>query len=240
MMLKQLIKSEAARAFGLTIMTLCVYFLIQLSVLSILADHEALRVGFEPEHESATGFMLSVSLMVAAPICLALMMILIHAGKGPGLMERLNLSIPEMKSSIFWLFIIFLSVLLYMGTSLALERPLINEFMRHIYQTTYFMPLFVISVGIAGPAFEEFLFREFLFRPVAESRAGTLGAITLTSIVWAGIHVQYDYFDMGYILLLGIVLGAARHRTGSMIIPFMMHTANNLLSIALVKALGDI
>ncbi len=56
--------------------------------------------------------------------------------------------------------------------------------------------LMVMLIGtcIAAPVFEEFVIRGFLFRGWSESFLGPIGAILLTSAVWAMDHTQYDWF----------------------------------------------
>lgn len=225
-------KRNVITAFVGTIAILCIYFLIQLSVISFLTEYETMRSGFDPDRNLATGFMLSIALLASVPICILFIMLLM--GPVKDIRERLDLSVPESSSIIKWLSLTLLAGLIYISASLVLQRPLVNEFMLYVSRTAYYLPLFFVSVCLVGPIFEELLFREFLFRPFAESGAGPLIAITLTSIIWAGIHVQYGLFDRGYILLLGILLGSARHMTGSMVMPYIMHALNNLLSLTLV------
>ena len=70
----------------------------------------------------------------------------------------------------------------------------------------------------------------FLFAGWSESKLGVGGAIVLTSFLWAAIHLQYDLYHIAMIFLFGIVLGVARHRTGSLIVPIVLHGAMNLIA----------
>jgi membrane protease YdiL (CAAX protease family) len=68
--------------------------------------------------------------------------------------------------------------------------------------------LLTLLIGgcIAGPIVEEFVVRGFMFRGWSQSFLWPIGAIVLTSAVWAMNHTQYDWFgrlerfplDMGH------------------------------------------
>jgi len=125
------------------------------------------------------------------------------------------------------------------GEYLALNWPTGGEIVRALAITTIFMSIegFVLSkmstggyqsdptlivgsaggllawlVGgcIAGPLMEELVVRGFLFRGWSESSLGPVGAIILTSAVWALNHTQYDWFGRAIIFAFGLVLGHLR------------------------------
>jgi uncharacterized protein len=97
-------------------------------------------------------------------------------------------------------------------------------------ESTQFPILLYLGVGIAAPLVEEFMFRGVLYRGWRESRLGLWGTILLTSLCWAALHVQYPLVTIGYIFTLGIVLGIAREKTGSLWVPVWMHALNNGLA----------
>ena len=57
-----------------------------------------------------------------------------------------------------------------------------------------------------------------------------LGAVVVTSVLWALLHLQYDVYGIFTILLVGLLLGAARIRTRSLVVPLALHALNNRLS----------
>jgi uncharacterized protein len=99
--------------------------------------------------------------------------------------------------------------------------------------TTY--PIFVISaLVIAAPLVEEVFFRGFLYRGLAASPLGPIGAILIGSFVWAMIHVNYEFPQLFTLFILGLLLGVARWKSKSIWPCIGIHAANNLLaSIAL-------
>ncbi|QOZ38046.1 CPBP family intramembrane metalloprotease [Bradyrhizobium sp. CCBAU 53421] len=88
----------------------------------------------------------------------------------------------------------------------------------------------LIAVCIAVPIMEEFIFRGFTFRGWSESFLGPPGAIVLTSIAWAMIHTQYDWFGRFWIFVSGLALGHFRWRSNSTWLAVIAHSAMNVVS----------
>jgi len=89
--------------------------------------------------------------------------------------------------------------------------------------------LLILLIGgcIATPIVEEFVIRGFLFRGWSESFLGPIGAIVMTSAVWAMTHAQYDVFGKLEIFGMGLALGYSRWRSNSTWLTVMMHSALN-------------
>ena len=103
--------------------------------------------------------------------------------------------------------------------------------MTETYQTAKYLPLFWIALVVAAPLVEELFFRGFLFEGLRDSWMGSTGAILVTSIAWAAIHMQYEMFQMVMIGTLGVLLGIAKVKTRSLYIPIAMHSFNNLIAM---------
>jgi uncharacterized protein len=84
---------------------------------------------------------------------------------------------------------------------------------------------------LVGPISEELLFRGFAYGGLAPSRIGPIGAILVTSTIWAMVHVQYAWPIVGQIFVYGLVLGVARWRSGSLWPPLVMHVLINLYAV---------
>ncbi len=85
---------------------------------------------------------------------------------------------------------------------------------------------------IAAPVMEEFIFRGFLLRGFGASRIGMPGGIVLTSACWSAMHVQYEFFFIAQIFLLGLVFGWLRWRSGSTTLTLGLHALINLSALA--------
>jgi membrane protease YdiL (CAAX protease family) len=85
----------------------------------------------------------------------------------------------------------------------------------------------LIGSCIAAPIVEEFVFRGFMFRGWSQSFLGPIGAIVLTSALWAMDHTQYDWFARLEIFVMGLALGYFRWRSDSTWLTVMVHSALN-------------
>jgi len=88
--------------------------------------------------------------------------------------------------------------------------------------------LLVIAFCVAAPISEELFARGFLYRGWSESFLRAPGAILLSSIVWTGLHLQYDLFFLGEVFSIGLLLGYLRYRTHSTWLTIVLHGLNNL------------
>ena len=86
----------------------------------------------------------------------------------------------------------------------------------------------VLAIVVVGPAGEEIMFRGFLFRGWVGPGARGAVAIVVIALVWAGMHVQYDWFGIGQVFLTGLVLGWLRWRSGSTLLTILLHLLVNL------------
>jgi uncharacterized protein len=89
--------------------------------------------------------------------------------------------------------------------------------------------LLILLIGgcITAPIMEEFVVRGFMFRGWSESFVGPIGAIVLTSVLWAMNHTQYDWFWRLDIFVVGLALGYFRWRSNSTWLTVMLHSAQN-------------
>ena len=79
------------------------------------------------------------------------------------------------------------------------------------------------AMVVYAPVGEELMFRGFLYRGWARTPQAVLPAILAISTIWAGVHVQYDWFGMLQILIIGLILGWVRSRSGSTLLTMLLH-----------------
>jgi hypothetical protein len=106
-----------------------------------------------------------------------------------------------------------------------------TEFGIQMYSGDPSVVLLLLGIVLAGPLLEEMFMRGFLFDGLHHSRAGAPGAILITALLWALIHVQYDLIDVGAIFVAGVFLGLARLKTGSIYPPLAMHVLWNTVAV---------
>ena len=87
--------------------------------------------------------------------------------------------------------------------------------------------LLITAFCVAAPVSEELFARGFLYRGWSESFLGVAGAIILSSLVWTGLHMQYDWYFFGEIFSLGLWFGYLRYRSHSTWLTIVLHGLNN-------------
>jgi uncharacterized protein len=110
-------------------------------------------------------------------------------------------------------------------------RDLAPDFMVDVLKSArndHAMWLLIPAFCAAAPISEELLARGFLYRGWSESLPGVPGAIVLSSVVWTGLHLQYDWYFFGEVFCLGLWLGYLRYRSNSTLLTIVLHGLNNL------------
>jgi CAAX protease family protein len=176
------------------------------------------------------GAMVTVFILVANPVTIAVLALavrLAHARQA----EYLALALPPMRylrAGLVWLvaLIAVSDALLYLS-----GRPLVTPFQLQSYTTAAaegWLPALLAGAIIVAPAGEEILFRGFLFRGWARSDRTAWPAIVVISVLWAALHVQYDWTGILQIFVIGLFLGWVRWRSGSTLLTFLLHALFNL------------
>lgn len=94
--------------------------------------------------------------------------------------------------------------------------------------------LFFLSVVVLAPIYEEILFRGFLLQGCLlwAPRERVICSL-LTSVVFAAVHTQYVHLQTFIaLLLLSLLLCAARIVSGGLKLPVFLHMLNNLIAAA--------
>ncbi|HEX4410636.1 MAG TPA: CPBP family intramembrane glutamic endopeptidase [Xanthobacteraceae bacterium] len=94
-------------------------------------------------------------------------------------------------------------------------------------QEGWLIPMAFAAI-IVAPAGEEIMFRGFLFRGWARSEPSTWPAIVVISLLWSGLHIQYDWTGVLQIFVIGLFLGWMRWRSNSTLLTFGLHALFNL------------
>jgi membrane protease YdiL (CAAX protease family) len=196
------------------------------------------------------GILVTVFIAISNPITIGVIMLAVwfaHASQ----VDYLALKWPQKRDVVLGVvclvgLIALCDALLYLS-----GRDLVTQFQLQSYTTAaaegWLLPMWLGAIVIA-PAGEEIMFRGFLFRGWARSpeiarlasvfdvSTGTASppgraawpAIIVISILWAALHVQYDWTGIAQIFVIGLFLGWMRWRSGSTLLTFFLHALFNL------------
>ena len=228
----------ATAGFGLAV--IAVYFVIQVLVAVAFVIIMAFSHPDPPQLEGVLnilldhlGLLIALATCISAVLCVGLTILFIKVRRGASIVEYLGLKRISVKKILVILAIMLGFLVLSEGLGVLLGKLPHKEYL-DMYNTSVWPAFLWIAIVIFGPVFEETLFRGFLFEGFRQSRIGAIGAIGLTALGWALLHVQYSPYDMGIIFALGIVLGIVRLKTDSLWSPLIMHTFNNLVGMVVV------
>lgn len=187
------------------------------------------RAAEEFERVSRNGDVLAVATFLSTPACL-LAIFAIVKWRGATLEDSLALRVPDPRALGRWLLALLAFAALSDGLTWILGKPIVPEFMEQVYRSAEGKGALWLALVVAAPVFEEVFFRGFVISGLLGSRLGASGAILLSSLVWASIHLQYDAYGIATVFAMGLLLGAARVRTSSVATPLAMHMAANLIA----------
>jgi hypothetical protein len=90
--------------------------------------------------------------------------------------------------------------------------------------------LFFVEVAVLAPIVEELVFRGFLYRGLAASRLGIVGAIFVTALLWTGLHIDRTWLGFAELFFSGLLLGWLRWRSDSTVTTIAVHGLNNTIA----------
>ena len=142
--------------------------------------------------------------------------------------EDLGIARPDVRLGFIW-FAIYIAWMLGSNYFMNWRGPW--DFTIWIQTPLAVSILRVLAVSILGPIAEELIFRGMLFSRFSRTKMGAFGAIVLTSALWAVMHYFYSPGVIGVIFIGGLLLGAARHYSKSIVFPVLMHITWNLFAV---------
>jgi uncharacterized protein len=176
------------------------------------------------------GELVTLFILISNPVTIGVLALAVRFGRG-NQTEYFALHRPQTRDVTLGVgclvaLIALCDALLYLS-----GRALVTPFQLQSYTTAaaegWLLPMFAAAVLVA-PAGEEILFRGFLFRGWARSERSAWPAIVVISLLWAMLHVQYDWTGMLQIFVIGLFLGWMRLRSGSTVLTFVLHALFNI------------
>ncbi len=176
------------------------------------------------------GELVTLFILISNPITVALLAFTVWM-RGADLADYLALKWAPSRIVIIAV-IVLVGLIALSDTLLFLSgHALVTQFQLQSYTTAAaegWLPAMLVAAIVVAPAGEEIIFRGFLFRGFVRSERSVWPAIIAISIVWAALHIQYDWTGIVQILVVGLFLGFVRWRSGSVLLTFLLHALFNL------------
>jgi membrane protease YdiL (CAAX protease family) len=193
--------------------------------MAVLAD-PTLNVREWAERAPTNGAALAAATLSSTLVCVPLVWALVRNHDAAAFV-RLRATTP--KSIALWCSITVAFVAASDLTSLAFGRPVVAEFMVQAYSSAPPI-LIVLAIVFAAPLFEETFFRGFLMSALEARGLSAVAGALVSAALWAVIHLQYDLYNIAAIFLTGLLLAAARVKTGSIVPCLAMHMLGNAIA----------
>ncbi|QQR73474.1 MAG: CPBP family intramembrane metalloprotease [Holophagales bacterium] len=167
-------------------------------------------------------------LKLAVPAAAIAIALVVSRLRGISWRENLGFRIPSARATLGWLAI-------WAGWIAAGELLIRALDLDQAKAWPEYPPLVVglriLAIGLVGPVAEELVMRGLVLDRLRRTALGAAGAIGVVAVFWALLHWSYGPGTLALIAADGILLGIARHRTGSLWVPIGMHVLGNLFSI---------
>ena len=186
--------------------------------------------------QSHFGLLLSIESYIATAIAVGMVLLFARIKNRQQIKHYLGLRSFQLKKLMHWVGVLVIWVIVTAFISELLQDDFLkrSELIIRSFSTCAYPILIWLALVIAAPLGEEFIFRGFLFKGIRHSKLGDVGAILITSVLWALMHIQYNFLVMSIIFSFGIVLGLARIRTGSIWVPIILHAINNCYATTVI------
>ena len=128
------------------------------------------------------------------------------------------------------------------GMAYVLGQPIIPAFVIDLYRdarSAGSLPLVWLAIVVAAPVAEEIIFRGFIFRGWVRPSQRPMIGILLVSVLFAIIHIQYNWFGILQVFLIGLLLTWTRWRSGSTLLTMIMHVIANFYAMLQVTIFID-
>lgn len=224
-----------AVALGYALFLQAAGFMMQIMVGGMIVSLVDNPFGLSPQElvQEHTGLAVSLGLIAAAPLVLAMLWRMLER-RGLDVRQYLLLGPLPRRATVLGIVALGLYLLLMGGLAAWLEQPS-SQFMIDLQRTPPAVaPLLLLAVLGLAPVMEEVVFRGLLFRGLADSKLGAVGAVLVTAGVWTAVHLQYGGFELAGIFALGLLLGTLRAAGRSLTLCIAIHALNNAVAMAML------
>jgi membrane protease YdiL (CAAX protease family) len=176
------------------------------------------------------GVLVTLFIVISNPVTIAVLALAVWLRRA-NLAEYLALTWPRRRDIVVGVAVLIALIALADALLYFSGYALVTPFQLQSYSTAStagWLPAMLIAAIVVAPAGEEIMFRGFLFRGWARTRRSAWPAIIVISVLWAALHVQYDWTGILQIVVIGLFLGWMRWRSGSTLLTMFLHALFNL------------
>jgi uncharacterized protein len=178
------------------------------------------------------GVLLTVGLIISVPVEVAVLAAAARFRRWP-VLAYLAINIPRRGELIMAVACVIAVTIVFDVLLYATGQDIVTPFQIDAYRTAKeagWLPGMLVAFVIIAPIGEEIAFRGFLYRGWARE-GREIHAIALIALIWAVMHIQYDWIGIAQIFALGLLLGWFRWASGSTTLPILMHILINFESM---------
>lgn len=205
-----------------------------ITVIAFVSVEKAQHPELDPEvfakSLSSNGLCIAMMVIVSGLICTPLTLLFAKHRKSISVKDYIGFREPLKSEWVEWLLILAAFLILSDGVGYLLHQPIVPPFMVEAYKSASSLPALLLAIVVVAPIFEEIFFRGFLFQGIRYSRLGPIGAVGITSFVWAVIHLQYGIYGIATVFAMGLMFGIARLKTDSIHLLMVMHSVVGLVA----------
>ena len=182
---------------------------------------------------SNDGTVVSISIMIGCVLLVAISALVIRV-RGGNLKQYLALRPFSLAVGMGMIGLLLIFMIGSQALTYVLDKsPL--AFVDPLYQSVSSVWLLIFAMVIVAPIYEELIFRGILWSAIAEQfisppdteYRGAIIASLVTSLIFAVIHLQYGIYEISTIVVLALLFCYARIKSGSLILPILLHIINN-------------
>ena len=182
---------------------------------------------------SNDGTVVSISIMIGCVLLVAISALVIRV-RGGNLKQYLVLRPFSLAVGMGMIGLLLIFMIGSQALTYVLDKsPL--AFVDPLYQSVSSVWLLIFAMVIVAPIYEELIFRGILWSAIAEQFTsppdteyrGAIVASLVTSLIFAIIHLQYGIYEISTIVVLALLFCYARIKSGSLILPILLHIINN-------------
>jgi CAAX protease family protein len=210
-----------AATFGLGVLALIAGQTVALATLTWWYGVDVVRL---PDF-SGDGLAVTIIIVTSNPVQLGLLALFARM-RSASAADYLGLVWPRRSEVVFGIAAVVALIVFGDGLSWLVGHSIVTPFQSDIYRTASdagWLPLLWIAVVVVTPIGEETLFRGFLFRGWLRTPREAWPVIAVTALLWALMHVQYDWYVIGQVFVSGLLLGWLRWASGSTILTILLH-----------------